>query len=146
MTTKKKVRSLRIDPVLDKRISSYAAAAGMKESDAVRSLLEKGLACESLNVFATPVGKLIRDVVEAEFNLVREDMDSRNDALEERVARVCSRGAKASLQAAAMLNDVSRAIVPAWKGIPAEELWAFYAKQGGELQSGRSYGDVRREG
>lgn len=146
MTTKKKVRSLRIDLVLDKRISSYAAAAGMKESDAVRSLLEKGLACESLNVFATPVGKLIRDVVEAEFNLMREDMDSRNDALEERVARVCSRGAKASLQAAAMLNDVSRAIVPAWKGIPAEELWAFYAKQGGEMQAGRSYSDIRHEG
>lgn len=146
MTTKKKVRSLRIDKILDERISSYAAATGKKESDAVRSLLEIGLACESLNVFATPVGKLIRDVVEAEFNLMREDMDSRNDALEERVARVCSKGTKASLQTAAMLNDVSRAIVPAWKDVQAEELWAFYAKQGGELQSGRSYGDVRREG
>ena len=97
MATKKKVRSLRIDPVLDKRITSYAASAGMKESDAVRDLLEKGLACESLSVFATPVGKLVRDVIEAEFNLLREDMDSRNDALEERVARVCSRGTKASL-------------------------------------------------
>ena len=146
MPTKKKVRSLRVDPALDKQISSYATATGKKESDAIRDLLEKGLACESLSVFATPVGKLIRDVVEAEFNLMREDMDSRNDALEERVARVCSRGTKASLQAAAMLNDVSRAIVPAWGGVPAEELWAFYAKQGGELQSGRSYGDVRREG
>lgn len=118
----KKVRSLRIDPVLDKRITSYAASAGMKESDAVRDLLEKGLACESLSVFATPVGKLVCDVIEAEFNLLREDMDSRNDVLEERVARVCSRGTKASLQAAALLNDVSRAIIPAWKDVPAEEL------------------------
>ena len=146
MAMKKKVRSLRIDPVLDKRITSYAAASGMKESDAVRDLLEKGLACESLSVFATPVGRLVRDVIEAEFSLMREDMDSRNDALEERVARVCSRGTKASLQAAAMLNDVSRAIIPAWKDVPAEELWAFYAKQGGELQAGRAYADVKREG
>lgn len=146
MATKKKVRSLRIDPVLDKRITSYAASAGMKESDAVRDLLEKGLACESLSVFATPVGKLVRDVIEAEFNILREDMDSRNDVLEERVARVCSRGTKASLQVAAMLNDVSRAIIPAWKDVSAEELWAFYAKRGGELQAGRAYADVKREG
>lgn len=146
MATKKKVRSLRIDPVLDKRITSYAAAAGMKESDAVRDLLEKGLACESLSVFATPVGRLVRDVIEAEFNLLREDMDGRNDALEERVARVCSRGTKASLQTAAMLNDVSRVVIPAWKDVPAEELWGFYAKQGGELQAGRAYADVKREG
>ena len=146
MGVKKKVRSLRVDPVLDERIASYARARGISEADAVHDLLEKGLACESLNVFATPVGQLIRDVVEAEFALVREDMDARGDRLEERVARVCSRGAKASLQAAAMLNDVSRAMIPAWRDTPAEDLWAFYARQGGELQSGRAYGDVRNGG
>ncbi len=144
MATKKRVRSLRIDPVLDSRITVYAAGAGMNESDAIRKLIEQGLACEALSVYATPVGQLIRGVIEAEFSLMREDMDARNDALEERVARVCSRGAKASLQAAAQLNDVSRAVIPAWKDVPAEDLWAFYAKKGGELQAGRAYADVRK--
>lgn len=132
--------------MLDASIASYATARGMKDADAVRELIEKGLACQSLNVFATPVGQLIRDVVEAEFSLMREDMDERNDRLEERLAKVCSRGTKASLQAAAMLNDASRALVPAWRDASAEELWAHYSRQGGELQSGRAYGDVRKGG
>lgn len=143
VASKKKIRSLRVDPVLDRRIAAYAQARGVKDSEAVRDLLEKGLACEGLTLFATPVGQLIREVVEAEFALMREEMDERGGRLEDRVARVCSRGTKASLQTAAMLNDVSRAIIPAWKEASAEELWAFYAKQGGELQSGRAYGDVR---
>lgn len=145
MSGKMLVKSVRVTPMLGERISSYAVASGMKESDAIRKLIEQGLACEALSVYATPVGKLIRTVIEAEFSLVREDMDARNDALEERVARVCSRGAKASLQAAAQLNDVSRAVIPAWRDVPAEDLWAFYARQGGELQSGRPYGDVRKD-
>lgn len=108
--TKKTVRSVRLDAVLDRRIASYATSLGITEAAAIRKLLEQGLACESLSVFAMPAGALIRDVVEAEFDLMREDMDTRNDRLEERVARVCSKGAKASLQTAAQLNDIGRAI------------------------------------
>lgn len=144
MSKKMLVKSVRVQPALGERISSYAIASGLNESDAIRKLIEQGLACEALSVYATPVGQLIRGVIEAEFSLMREDMDARNDALEERVARVCSRGAKASLQAAAQLNDVSRAVIPAWKDVPAEDLWAFYAKKGGELQAGRAYADVRK--
>lgn len=138
------VKSVRMDSVLAHRVASYAAAEGAKEADAIRRLIEKGLACEALSVYATPVGQLIRDVIAAEFALMRDDMDARNDALEDRVARVCSRGTKASLQAAAQLNDLCRSVVPAWRGVPAEDLWKHYASMGGEMQSGRAYHDVRK--
>ncbi len=143
MATKKIVRTIRVDPVLDNRITSYARAAGIKDSEAVRQLLEKGLACESLSVFATPVGALIRDVIEAEFSLLRSDLSEREMRLEERVAKVCSRGTKASLHAAMQLNDLSRAIVPAWRDVPAKELWDDYARAGGELQHGASYSEAK---
>lgn len=146
MTTKKKVRSLRVDSVLDARITAYAQAVGMKDSEAVRDLVEKGLTCEALSMFATPVGRLIRDVIEAEFNLLREDMDERNDRLEDRIARVTSRGTKASLATQAQLNDVSRAIIPAWKDVPASDLWSHYSRMGGELQAGKSYADMKNGG
>ena len=140
---KSTVKSVRMDGVLAHRVASYAAAEGVKEADAIRRLMEKGLACEALSVYATTVGKLIRDVIAAEFSLMRDDMDARNDALEDRVARVCSRGTKASLQAAAQLNDLSRIMVPAWREVPAEELWKHYSSMGGAMQSGRAYRDVR---
>lgn len=146
MTTKKKVRSLRVDSVLDARITSYAQATGMKDSEAVRDLVEKGLACEALSMFATPVGGLIRDVIEAEFSLLRDGMDESSERLEERIARVVSRGTKASLATQAQLNDVSRAIIPAWKDVPAADLWSHYSRMGGELQAGKSYADVKNGG
>lgn len=140
---KSTVKSVRMDGVLAHRVVSYAAAEGVKEADAIRRLITKGLACEALSIYATPVGQLIRDVISAEFSLMRDDMDARNDALEDRVARVCSRGTKASLQAAAQLNDLSRIMVPAWREVPAEELWKRYSSMGGAMQSGRAYRDVR---
>lgn len=140
---KKIVRTLRVDPSLDKRISLFARSTGQTEADALRSLLEKGLACESLSVFATPVGQLVRDVVEAEFNLLRAEFEEHEERLEERVARVCSRGTKASLHAAMQINDLSRALVPAWREASAKELWDAYSRAGGELQSGRSYEAVK---
>lgn len=146
MTTKKKVRSLRVDSVLDARITAYAQAAGMKGSEAVRDLVEKGLACEAFSVFATPVGGLVRDVIEAEFSLLRDGMDESSDRLEERIARVVSRGTKASLATQAQLNDVSRAIIPAWKDVPAADLWSHYSRMGGELQAGKTYADVKNGG
>ncbi len=140
---KSTVKSVRMDGVLAHRVVSYAAAEGVKEADATRRLITKGLACEALSIYATPVGQLIRDVISAEFSLMRDDMDARNDALEDRVARVCSRGTKASLQAAAQLNDLSRIMVPAWREVPAEELWKHYSSMGGAMQAGRAYRDVR---
>jgi hypothetical protein len=146
MNNKKTTKTVRMDDVLERRVRAYAETRGVKESEAIRGLLEQGLACEGLSVFATPVGALIRDVIEAEFSLMRDDMDSRNDALEDRVARVCSRGTKASLQAAAQLNDLSRIMVPAWREVPAEELWRHYSAMGGAMQAGRAYRDVRNGG
>lgn len=146
MATKKKVRSLRVDSVLDARITAYAQAVGMKDSEAVRDLVEKGLTCEALSMFATPVGRLIRDVIEAEFNLMREEMDEHSNRLEEHVARVVSRGTKASLATQAQLNDVSRAVIPAWRDVPAADLWSHYSRMGGELQAGKSYADVKNGG
>ena len=143
MALKMIVRSIRVDPVLDRRIASYAQSAGLKESVAVRDLLEKGLACESLSVFATPVGKLIRDVIEAEFGLLRSDFEEHQARMEERLAKVCSRGTKASLHAAMQLNDLSRSLVPAWREVPAKELWDSYSRAGGELQHGIPYIEVK---
>lgn len=141
--TKTIVKSIRLNESLNKRISSYATAANMKESDAIRDLLEKGLACESFSVFATPVGQLIRDVVEVEFNLLFADLESFEGQLEERLAKVCSRGTKSSLQSAMLLIDLSRYIVPAWREVPAKDLWDSYARAGGELQAGHSYEEVK---
>lgn len=146
MGKKMVVKSVRMDQVLAGRVASYAVASGMKEADAIRLLMERGLACESLSVFATPVGGLIRDVIEAEFSLLRDELEEAGERTEERVAKVCSKGTKASLQTAAMLADVSRAIIPAWRETPPEELWSHYARAGGELQAGRRYSDVRKEG
>ncbi|MCL2438658.1 MAG: hypothetical protein FWE48_00045 [Coriobacteriia bacterium] len=143
MSKKKIIKSIRLDPLLNKRIESYRVASGLKEADAIRHLLEQGLACESLNVFATPVGSLIRDVMEVEFNLLREEMQSRNDELEERIAKVNSKGTKSSLYSAVMLTDLARAVVPVWKETDPYELWRYYSQMAGELQSGRSYRDVK---
>lgn len=75
MGKKMVVKSVRMDQVLAGRVASYAVASGMKEADAIRLLMERGLACESLSVFATPVGGLIRDVIEAEFSLLRDELE-----------------------------------------------------------------------
>lgn len=143
MASKKTTKSVRVDQLLAQRIEAYAGSRCVKESEAIRDLIEKGLACEGLSVFATPVGSLIRDVIEAEFSLMREEMDERNERLEDRVARVCSRGTRASLQAAAQLNDAARAVIPQWRDVGAEELWRYYSRMGGELQGGTDYADAR---
>lgn len=44
MAQKNKVRSLRVSPQLDARITSYALSTNQKEADAIRDLIEKGLA------------------------------------------------------------------------------------------------------
>lgn len=141
--SKKVVKTVRLDPLLNRRLKSYCEASGVREADAIRKLLELGLASESLNVFATPVGELIRTVISAEFSLMREEMDEHENLMEERVARVVSRGTKASLASAAQLNDLSRALIPAWRDTSAVDLWKHYQGIGGALQSGASYADVR---
>ena len=143
MTKKKAVKTIRLDDQLDARVKAYAESLGITEADALRDLLEKGLACESLSVFATPVGQLIRDVVEAEFSLLRDEMDARSEAAEERLARITARGTKAGLQTAMQLNDLSRALVPAWRETSAKELWDSYSHAGGELQAGIPFNQVR---
>lgn len=143
MAEAKIVKSVRLDRSLDERVKAYAAAAGVTEAEGIRQLLEKGLACESLSLFATPVGSLIRTCIEAEFSLLRSEISERNDELEDRLARVCSRGTKASLQAAAQINDVSRAIIPAWQAVDPVELFDHYSRIGGEMQRGSSYKDAR---
>lgn len=143
MAARKVVKTVRLDSVLDRRISSYAQASAMRESEAMRELLVKGLASAGLSVFATPVGKLIQDVIEAEFGLLRSDLEEHEARMEERLAKVCSRGTKASLHAAMQLNDLSRSLVPAWREVPAKELWDSYSRAGGELQHGIPYTEVK---
>ena len=108
MATKKKVRSLRVDSVLDARITAYAQAVGMKDSEAVRDLVEKGLACEALSMFATPVGRLIRDVIEAEYNIMREEMD----APRRRSSTTCR--VPSSRHGGTYLQPISGRTTPAW--------------------------------
>lgn len=143
MSKKKITKTVRMDDVLERRVKSYAEAKGVRESDAIRSLLEQGLACEGLSVFATPVGALIRDVIEAELVLFREELDDHERRTEERLARVCSRGTKAALHVAVQLNDLSRALVPVWRETPAKELWDAYSRAGGEIQAGVSYAEAK---
>lgn len=137
------VTSVRMEPVLARRVDAYASGAGVTKADAIRTLIEKGLACDALTVFATPVGGLIRDVVEAEFNLMRAELEESSDELEERVARVASRGTKSSLATQALLTDLSRALIPAWRETPAEDLWAHYSRIGGEVQAGIPYREAK---
>lgn len=141
--SKKITKTVRVDEGMARRVQSYAEANGLKESDAIRELIEAGLSCSSVSLFATPLGSLVRSAIEAEFNLMRAEIEERDERLEERLARVCSRGTKASLQTAMQLNDLSRAIVPAWREVGGAELFAAYARAGGELQAGRSYADVK---
>lgn len=140
---KKAVKTIRLDRQLDIRVKNYAESLGITEADALRDLIEAGLACSSLSVFATPVGQLIRDVIEVEFNLLRDEMDARGEAVEERIARITARGTKAALHTAMQLNDLSRALVPAWRGTAAKELWESYSHAGGELQAGIPFDQVR---
>lgn len=139
----KTTHSVRLDATIEHRIKVYATANNLTASEAIRDLIEKGLACQALSVFATPLGELVRDCMEAEFNLMRDALDEHEAQIEERVARVCSRGTKASLHTAMQLNDMSRALIPAWRDTPAEELWGSYSRAGGELQAGIPYADVK---
>lgn len=137
------VTSVRMEPVLARRVEAYAAGAGATKADAIRALIEKGLACDALTVFATPVGGLIRDVIEAEFNLMRAEMEESSDRLEERVAKVGSRGTKVGIATQAMPTDVSRVLIPAWRDTPAEDLWKHYSRVGGEVQAGIPYPEAK---
>ena len=40
-------------------------------------------------------------------------------------------------------EEVSRAIIPAWQEVSAEDLYAHYAKIAGEMQAGARYGEAR---
>jgi predicted DNA-binding protein len=137
------VRSIRLEPVLAERVDSYASASGKTKADATRALIERGLASEALSVYATPVGQLIKTTIEAEFALMREDAEERDEHTENRLAKICAKGSKASIAAVVMSNDAFRALVPAWRDVPAEKLFSYYAHFAGELQAGRSYKELR---
>lgn len=141
---RKIVKTVRLDELLDRRLKTYCEAGGIREADAIRKLLEIGLASEGLNVFASPVSELIRAVVEAEMSLMRQEMEEHERLMEERVARVVARGSKASLAGAAQLNDLARSLIPAWREIRAEDLWTHYQGIGGALLAGGRYADVRK--
>lgn len=137
------VRSVRLEPVLAGRVDAYASASNRTKADATRALIERGLASEALSVYATPVGQLIKTTIEAEFALMREDAEQRDERQEERLAKVCAKGARFAIAAAVEGNDAYRALVPAWADTPAEELLGYYMRFAGEMQAGRSYKELR---
>lgn len=142
--SRKVVKTVRLDELLDRRLKTYCETGGIREADAIRKLLEVGLSSEGLCVFASPVGELIRSVIEAEMALMRQELEEHERLMEERVARVVARGSKASLAGAAQLNDLARSLIPAWRETPAEDLWKHYQGVGGALLAGGRYADVRK--
>lgn len=138
-------KTLRLTDELCGRIEAYREATGTREADALRTLLDAGLMAQGMSLYATPLGRFMHELVQGELDAWRAEQDRRADDLEDRVARVCSRGTRASLHTAALLGDVARATVPAWRDTPAEDIWRTYQAMGGAVQQGLPLADARRQ-
>ena len=136
-----KVHSVRLSQSLDARVRAYAAEAGLSISDAVRALVEKGLVSESLD--ALPLGEYISRCIRSELALLQSMQGQHDKALEERLAKVLSRGTKASLANVVQVLDLSRVLISAYQNEDPAEMYKYYMEIGGKLQRGDSFESVR---
>ena len=138
--------TVRLDDETRERVRAYMAATGCgTEAAAIRELVETGLVTTGSTLLTSPLARFVREVVQGQLDLWRSEMDERCDEMEDRLARVCSRGTKASLHAAALTGDLARALVPAYQQMSAEELWRTYEAMGGAVQQGLPFADARRQ-
>ena len=144
-TTKYKVQTVRLTQDQVERIEAFVATSGMKESDALRHLIDKGLMTEGASLYASPLAQFVSELMRSELELFREELTRRNTDLTERLAKVNSRGVKASLFCAAVAVDQLQGLFPAMQEMKPEEIWEAYWRQAGELQSGKSYHAVKAE-
>lgn len=142
---KLKVKTVRIDDDLEDRIKRYTQATGSTEGAAIRTLIERGLMTEGASLYATPLAQFVSELMQAELEAFRIELSSRNDSLEERLAKVCSKGTKASLADAVMLVDCMMGLFPSMREMPAEEIYEAYCKQAGQLQRGVPFAKMKKE-
>ena len=138
-----KVHSVRLNQSLDTRVRAYAAEAGLSISDAVRALVEKGLVLESLDIYALPLGEYISRCIRSELAMLQSMQGQHDKALEERLAKVLSRGTKASLANVVQVLDLSRVLIGAYQNEDPAEMYKYYMEIGGKLQKGDSFESVR---
>ena len=81
----------------------------------------------------------------SELELFREELARRNTDIENRLAKVISKGTKASLFCATIAVDQLQGLFPAMQEMRSEEIWEAYWRQAGELQSGKPYRTVKAE-
>ena len=139
----KKTVTVRLDDETRAKVAAYRAVSGCAtEAAAIRELVEAGLDAQGASLASAPLARFVREVMGGQLDLFRTELEARNDELEDRVARVCSRGTKASLHAAALVGDVARGLVPAYAQMTAEDVWAAYEAIGGAVQQGHSFSEA----
>lgn len=137
------VKTVRFDQKLADKVAAYRAATGLSEAESIRTLIEAGLMTQGMELYSTPLARFVRELMQGQLDLFRDEFDQRNGEMEERVAKICAKGAKASLQSAVMQVDVMRGLFPAMGEVPEEQIWKAYQQQAGQLQEGISFHDVK---
>lgn len=136
------VKSLRLPKGTIDKIAAYRMSSGETEAEALRSLIDMGLAAQSLDMYSAPLARLIRDILQGQLDLFRDELEERNDELEERVARICAKGTKCSIQSALISTDTMRGLFPALAEMGPEEIWRSYYRRAGEMQGGASFAEA----
>lgn len=142
----KTTHSVRLDEIMERRIQAYASDRDIKTSEALRRLIEKGLATEGVDLYANPVAELISRTMHAEFAFIQRALDEQGRATEEHVAKVCSRGTKAALANVVQVADLSRALIEAYRNDDPSDIYDYYSCIGGRLQHGESLAKIRPAG
>lgn len=139
----KTAHSVRLGEVLERRVQAFANDRGINPSEAIRQLLEKGLAVEGIDFYASPLTEAISRTVHSEFALIQRAMEEQNRATEDRIAKVCSHGTKAALANLVQVVDLSRALIDIYRSEDPVEMYEYYSNIGGRLQYGESLSEIR---
>lgn len=142
---KLRVKTVRVSGKLEERIRRYMEATGTTEGASIRELIERGLMIEGMSLYASPLAQYVSELMEAELEAFRIELSARNDSLEDRLAKVCSRGTKASLASAVILVDCMMGLFPSMQEMPADEIYGAYMRQAGQLQRGIPFAKVKKE-
>ena len=142
---KLRVKTVRMSRDLEERVRRYTEATGATEGAAIRELIERGLMTEGMSLYATPLARFVGELMQTELEAFRTELAARNDNLEERLAKVCSRGTKASLASAVMQVDCMMGLFPSMREMTAEEIYEAYCQQAGQLQRGVPFARMKKE-
>ena len=137
------IKTVRLDQATNDKVAAFRSATGLSDAEALRQLIDAGLMHQGAELYSTPLARVIRELMQGQLDLFREELDQRNDELEERVAKICAKGTKASLQASVMMLDTMRGLFPAMAEAPEEQVWRAYQQQAGKLQAGSSFREVK---